>query len=389
MRKLSLTLLLAGGLCLAGPLWAQQVCPGFSIVMNTPEDELTLAYNGAENPQEQIAALDKFVQEQPDSKFLPCAHEYYTMAYMKLSNYDKVIEYGEKGLAEHQDVMLMMNLTKAYVASGKVSDTALETVLKAAEQIKAESTPSRPTTMGDEEWQKTVEETAAQAKDWRAYMEYAFFQFLQREPDGNKRAQWLDRFVQAYPESPNAAQINFNYFLAYKLANNPAKLDEYGEKAVAADPENVGTLNLVADDYATRQANPNLDKAETYAKKALDLAPAMKKPEGLTDEQFKANQDSQLGFAHFTLANVALQRGIKTKKLAPAIQEYKTAIDLLSSNPELQGRALYFLGWAYEAGSPVNHKGAIDALTRAMSLPTSMQAQAQDLLAKVKKAVGQ
>ena len=387
MRKLSLTLLLAGGLCLAGPLWGQEVCPGFSIVMNTPEDELTLAYNGAENPQEQIAALDKFVQEQPDSKFLPCAHEYYTMAYMKLSNYDKVIEYGEKGLAEHQDVMLMMNVTKAYVASGKVSDTALETVLKAAEQIKTESTPSRPTAMGDEEWQKTVEETAGQAKDWRAYMEYAFFQFLQREPDGNKRAQWLDRFVQAYPESPNAAQINFNYFLAYKLANNPAKLDEYGEKAVAADPENVGTLNLVADDYVTRQTN--LDKAETYAKKVLGLAPAMKKPEGLTDEQFKTVQDSQLGFAHLTLASIAFQRGIKTKKIGPAIQEFKVAIDLLSPNPELQSRALFYLGWAYEAGTPANHKGAIEALTRAVSLATSWQAQAQDLLAKVKKAVGQ
>jgi len=387
MRKLSLTLLLAGGLCLAGPLWGQEVCPGFSIVMNTPEDELTLAYNGAENPQEQIAALDKFVQEQPDSKFLPCAHEYYTMAYMKLSNYDKVIEYGEKGLAEHQDVMLMMNVTKAYVASGKVSDTALETVLKAAEQIKTESTPSRPTAMGDEEWQKTVEETAGQAKDWRAYMEYAFFQFLQREPDGNKRAQWLDRFVQAYPESPNAAQINFNYFLAYKLANNPAKLDEYGEKAVAADPENVGTLNLVADDYVTRQTN--LDKAETYAKKVLGLAPAMKKPEGLTDEQFKTVQDSQLGFAHLTLASIAFQRGIKTKKIGPAIQEFKVAIDLLSPNPELQSRALFYLGWAYEAGTPANHKGAMEALTRAVSLATSWQAQAQDLLAKVKKAVGQ
>jgi tetratricopeptide (TPR) repeat protein len=387
MRKLSLALLLAGGLCLVGPLRSQQVCPGFSIVINTPEDELTLAFNGAETPQEQIAALDKFVQEHPDSKFMPCAHEYYTLAYMKLNNYDKVIEYGEKGLAEHQDVMLMMNVTKAYVASGKASDAAFETILKAPEQIKTEGTPSRPTAMSDEEWQKTQEEAAAQAKEWRAYMEYAFFQLLQREPDGNKRVQWLDRFVQAYPESPNAAQISFNYFLAYKLANNPAKLDEYGEKAVAADPNNPATLNLVADDYATRQAN--LDKAEAYAKKVLDLVPAMQKPEGMTNEQFKANQDSQLGFAHLTLANIAFQRGIKTKKVAPAIQEFKTAIDLLNSNPELQGRALFYLGWAYEAGTPANHKGAIDALTRAVSLPTSWQAQAQDLLAKVKKAVGQ
>ncbi len=387
MRKLLVTVLLAGDLFVAGPLMAQQVCPGYSIVINTPEDELTLAYNGADNPQEQIAALDKFAQEHADSKFMPCAHEYYTMAYMKLNNYDKVIEHGEKGLAEHQDLMLMMNLTKAYVASGKVSDNVFEVVLKAPEEIKTESLPSRSTTVGDEEWKKIVEEAEAQAKEWRAYMEYAFFQLLQRELDGNKRLQWLDRFVEAYPETPNAAQVNFNYFLAYKLANNPAKLDEYGEKAIASDPDNVATLNLVADDYATRQTN--LGKAETYAKKALNLAPAMKKPEGMTDEQFKATHDSQLGWAHLNLGFVEYQQGSKTRKYAPAIQEFKTAIDLLNANPELQGRALYYLGYAYEASAPANHKGAIEALTRAVSLASSWQASAQDLLAKVKKAVGQ
>jgi tetratricopeptide (TPR) repeat protein len=385
MRKLLNMVLLAGGLFWAGHLMAQEVCPGYSIVINTPEDELTLAYNGAENPQEQIAALDKFAQEHPDSKFMPCAHEYYTMAYLKLNDYDKVIEYGEKGLAEHQDLMLMMNVTKAYVASGKVNDSVFEVILKAAEESKAEGTPSRPTAVSEEEWKKTVEEAEAQAKEWRAYMEYAFFQLLQRETNGSKRVQWLDRFVEAYPETPNAAQVNFNYFLAYKLANNPAKLDEYGEKAIASDPDNVATLNLVADDDATRQTN--LDKAETYAKKALALASAMKKPEGLSDEQFKANQDSQLGWAHLNLGYLTYLKGSKTKKYAPAIQEFKAAIDLLDPNPELQCRALYYLGYAYEAGAPANHKGAIEALTRAAGLASSWQAAAQDLLDKVKKAV--
>ena len=387
MRKRLIVTFLAAGLSVAAPLAAQQVCPGYSIVVNTPEDELTLAYNGAENPQEQVAALDKFMQAHADSKFVPCAHEYYTMAYLKLNDYDKVIEHGEQGLATHPDLMLTLNVAKAYVASGKSSDAVFDAILKAPDLIKAESAPSRSANVSDDDWKKEMDAAAEQAKDWRAYMEYAFFQLLQREQDGGKRAQRLDQFVQSYPDSPNQGQINFNYYLAYKMANNTAKAEEYGEKAIAADPNDVVTLNLVADDYATRQTN--LDKAETYANKAVDLAAAMKKPEGLTPEQFKGNQDSQAGLAHLTLGYVAFQKGSKTHKVAPAIEEFKKAVDLLGSNPQLQGRALFYLGYAYEVLSPPSHKSAIDALTRSVSIASPWQAQAQDLLGKVKKAAGQ
>ena len=100
MRKiLALCVILAATVLVTSPLSAQSVCPGYSIIINTPEDALTLAYNGAENPQEQVAALDKFMAEHADSKFLPCAHEYYTMAYLKLNDYDKAIEHGEKAIA--------------------------------------------------------------------------------------------------------------------------------------------------------------------------------------------------------------------------------------------------------------------------------------------------
>ena len=387
MRKYRIVTFLLAGLSVVAPLRAQQVCPGFSIVISTPEDELTLAYNGAENPQEQVAALDKFMQAHADSKFVPCAHEYYTMTYLKLNDYDKVIEHGEQGLAAHPDLMLTINLAKAYVASGKVSDSAFQAILKAPELIKTEGTPSRPPNVSEDDWKKEMDAAAEQAKDWRAYMEYAFFQILQREQDGSKRAQRLEQFVQSYPESPNQGQINFNYYIAYKMANNPAKAEEYGEKTIAADPNDLVTLNLVADDYATRQTN--LDKAEQYAKKVVDLAAAMKKPEGLTPEQFKANQDSQAGLAHLTLGYVAFQRGSKTHKVAPAIEEFKQSVDLLGSNPALQGRALFYMGYAYEVLSPANHKGAIDALTRSVALASPWQAQAQDLLGKVKKAAGQ
>jgi hypothetical protein len=383
-------LVFLGLLVFACPLQAQQVCPGLPYVANTPEDELMQAVNGAEKPEEQVAALDKYAQAHADSKFMPCVDEYYTMTYLKLNNYDKVVEYGEKGLASnYKDAMLVLNVLKGYVGSGKVADSAFDIINQAPDVFKAESKATKPPTVSDADWQKELEEIAAQAKDELAYVVYAFYQLIPRVSDLNKRIEHLDSFAKTFPEDAekNAGQMNFDYFLAY--SNIPNKLDkvmEYGEKTIATDPNNLMAHNLLAYNYAIGRSNP--DKAADYAKKAIALVPQMKKPEGVTDAQFKQEQDNQLGMAHLSLGYATLLRlgAAKTKKLAPAIDELKTAADLLGANPELQGQALYYLAYAYESGAPVNHKGAIEALNKAASLQSSWKAPAGDLLAKVKKA---
>lgn len=382
MRKLFPAALLAGWLLYALPVAAQLDC---TVVVNTPEDQLMLAVNGAEGPQDQIAALDKYAAAHADSKFMPCVNNSYTAAYLKLNNFDKAIEYGEKDIAANVlDVNLMLNLLKSYVGAGKANDISFDVIDKMPNQLKVESSASRPAKMTDEEWAKAQQDMTAQMKDERAYAEYAFFQLLPRVTDPAKRVQYLDAFVQAYPDTTNVGQVNYQYFVAYEYAGNAAKADEYGEKAIAADPNNVEYLDAVANDYANRQTD--LDKATSYAKKVLQLAPAAKKSEGETDEQFKATQNNLLGLAHVTLGYVEYQQAARTRKMAASIQDLKAAADLLGGNPELQAKALYLLGSAYEFEVPANHKAAVDVLTRASSMQSSFKGPSADLLAKVKKA---
>ncbi len=389
MSKLRSLLVLAIGLLTAGLLRAQQPCPGYSVVVNTPEDQLMLAINGADNPQEQIAALDKFAQEHADSKFLPCVLEYYTTTYLKMKDFDKAIEYGEKDLAgNYQSLNLMLNLLRAYVASTKVSDAAFNVIMKIPDQVKTEVNPARPTGASDADWEKLQQEAAQTANDDRAYAVYAFFQLLPRLTDPAKRLADLDAFAKAFPEAETkyAAQINEGYFQAYQMSNQLNKMLESGEKAVAADPNNLVVNNVLAFSYAFAVQPPNLGKAESYAKKAVDLAGSMKKPDGVSDEDFAKEKNSQLGMAHLTLGDVAFVRGSKTKKVAPAIGELKTAAELLATNPGLQAQALYYLGYAYEVEYPARHRDAIEVLSKASDIPGPYQGPARELLAKVRKA---
>ena len=369
--------------CGAAPVAAQQPCPTLSVVVNSPEDQLLLAVNGAtDSPQDQIAALDKYASEHPDSPAMTCVNEYYTAIYVKLNQFDKAIGYGEKDLAaNYQDVNLFINLMKAYVGAGKATDNAFTVIDKAPAQIKAESTPARPSGTSDADYQKLQADAAETAKQYGAYMEYAFFQLLPRVMDPNKRVECLDAFSKAYPDSPNAAQIYFQYLLAYSALNNPAKANEYGEKAIAADPNNPTTLTMVADDYANRHVN--LDKAESDAHKALDLVPSMKKPDGVSDADFQAQKNLLMASAHFTLGSISQQRGAATHRLAGAIKEFKTAADLAKGNPELEGRTLFYLGYAYESQAPADHHDARAALTEAAQLQSPWQSEAQKLLEKI------
>jgi tetratricopeptide (TPR) repeat protein len=373
-------------------LWAQTPCPSFTFVaVNSDEDHLIMAVNGADGPQDQVIALDKYAQDHPDSKFMPCVNEYEAAAHLKLKDYDKSIDFAEKDLAaNYQDLNLMLNLMRAYAASTKVSDTIFAVINKVPDQAKTEvAAVTRPTKASDEEWAKMQKDGEELAKDSHDYAVWAFFQVIPRVTDPAKRIQVLDTFLATYPdvEPANTAQVDTIYFQTYQMQGNLSKTVEYGDKVIAADTNNVSALNTVGLIYAFYMNPPSPDKGATYAQKALAATQSRKKPDGVDDAAFQKDQNLQMGMAHLTMGYAALLRSQKTMKILPAINELKLAAPLLADNPALQGQALYFLANAYEMGTPANHRAALDALTKAVSLPGPMQGQASALLAKVKAAV--
>jgi tetratricopeptide (TPR) repeat protein len=388
MRSLVQAVLLAGLMVWSWPLAAQQdhSCSDYRIVVNSPEDKLMLAVNGAEDPNAKVAALEKFTQEHQDSTYLPCAEQLLTKNYVALKQYDQAIAAGQKAVAAgFLDVSFLEDLLQAYMAGGKAGNEAFDLIMKAPPQIKAEAVVARTPSESDAQYEAATKNALGRAQSETDFMVYAFFRLLPAITDPSQQIKVLDQFTQAYSEAAEkqAGLLNYRYAIAYTQSNQPEKADEYAEKAIASDPNNVEALNLVSYDYALRRRT-NQAKAAEYAQKVITLIPTMKKPDGVPDEAFKTQQNTQEGMAHLTLGYLDLEKTGAAHRTAGAIKELKQATELLGANPELQGQAYYFLGYSYEAYYPPEHRQAMAALQQAINIQSSMQGQARELLAKIK-----
>jgi tetratricopeptide (TPR) repeat protein len=208
------------------------------------------------------------------------------------------------------------------------------------------------------------------------YVEQLIFNGGYQAPDVNKRAALMVRFAQMFPDSPYADQAMGVAAASYRQTQNPPKMLETANGLLAKDPNNLGMLILLADYYSEK--GEQLDKAETYAKKAIAVLDAAKKPEGLTDEQWQQQSSLQKGLALSSLGQVNIQK----KSNAQAVENLKAASPLLKADPNSYARNQYRLGFALLNLKKVPEAKA--ALTEAASVNSPYKALAQDKL----KAMG-
>ena len=117
--------------------------------------------------------------------------------------------------------------------------------------------------------------------------------------------------------------------------NDYDKMVIYCERTLEADPNNYVSMLMLANGFALKTREFDLDKeekltkADNYAKKALELLKTAEKPNpALTDEQWAGAKKDLEAQGHEALANAAVVR----KKYDAAIAEFNAA--LLSPTPD-------------------------------------------------------
>jgi tetratricopeptide (TPR) repeat protein len=136
-------------------------------------------------------------------------------------------------------------------------------------------------------------------------------------------------FVAKFPTSRYVGYVYGQLSSAYFSSGQEDKMFSSGAKALELNPDNTDVLALMAMamprrvNSKTADAPQQLQKAEGYARHAIELIPNLPKPEGITDEEFEKAKNEQLSMAHSGLGIVDFNRqkyGDARTELTQAVQ---------------------------------------------------------------------
>jgi tetratricopeptide (TPR) repeat protein len=214
--------------------------------------------------------------------------------------------------------------------------------------------------------------------------EEAAFKAVQQASDANKKIQLAEEFLQKYPQSRYRATMYQALVSGYFATQQVPKLLEVGEKEIEINPNDTPVLAVMAQTLA-RTYNPKvpdaekqLDKAELYSKRAIEITPTLQKPESLTEEAFNNAKNDTLVMAHGGLGLVYIRKG----KFSEAIPELEQSVKG-DTHPEPDPVNYYLLGVADKQTS--HFDAAAAAFSKCAVVQSSLQAACKTSAEEAKK----
>jgi tetratricopeptide (TPR) repeat protein len=217
--------------------------------------------------------------------------------------------------------------------------------------------------------------------------EEAAFKAFQQAPvtDPAKKNQLGEDFVQKYPQSRYRGVVYQGLVSGYFATNQVPKLLDAGDKELAINPNDAPILAVVAQTIARSfngkapDAEQQLEKAETYSKRAIEITPTLPKPANLTDEAFVMAKNDTLEMAHGGLGLVYIRKA----KFAEAIPELEQSIKA-DTHPQQDPVNYYLLGMA---NSKTSHfEAAAAAFNKCAAIQSSLQPTCKAGADEAKKA---
>jgi tetratricopeptide (TPR) repeat protein len=171
----------------------------------------------------------------------------------------------------------------------------------------------------------------------------AAFQAFSKESDAAKKIAKGREFLRKYPKSPFEEQVDAVLTDTYRTQADWTNEYHYADQALALNPNDPDVLATVGwtIPHVYQTSDPNaqeeLDKAEKYAKHALEALAALAKPHSMNDEEFAAAKAKRTFQAHSALGLVYFRR-----------QDYDNSAKELElatkDNPAQDQTDLYVLG---------------------------------------------
>jgi tetratricopeptide (TPR) repeat protein len=345
------------------------------IPAGTPEDQALSAISNEQDSQKKLAMYQDFLQKFSAN---PAAVAYgnwqISQSYQTAGDLQKALEYGDKALAGSPHNLDILVSQTGIANQMKDNAKLMDYATRGGELYNSIAKQAKPEGMSDQEFAQRIDEEKSAATSSYEFLEAAAFNAIADETDAKKRMEYIERFTPAFPNSRFQEQIASYAMMSLSDLKDTPRLISFGEKMLAANPNNLPALLLLANTYVDDPKPGSLAKAVTYAQKAIEVAKA-DAPDADRSRKVSA------GVAHSTLGYAYM----KQDKTAPAIPELKSAAALLNGQDEQQyAIAMYRLGYAYAKLNQVSE--ARETLQEAVKINGPVQQPAQDLLTKVNAA---
>jgi tetratricopeptide (TPR) repeat protein len=347
------------------------------IAAGTEEDHALQDITNEQDPQKKLAMYGDFVQKFSSN---PVAVAYgnwqLSQAYQATGDPQKGLDYGDKALAGSPRNLDILVSQAGMAQQAKNNTKLMDYAAKGGVVCLSIAKQPKPEGMSDDDYARKVSDDKSSAQNSCDFLETSGFNAIATETDPKSRMADIEKFTPAFPDSKFQEQVS-NYAM-YTLGpgqlNDKERLVSFGEKILAANPNSLAALLLLANFYGDDSKPGSAAKAVTYSQKVIEVAKA-DAPDADKSRKLSA------GVAHNTIGWAYL----KQEKTAAAIPELKTAAPLLKGQDDQQyARALYGLGFAYGKLNKLTE--AREVLTEAVKIPGPLQPMSQDLLAKVNSA---
>jgi hypothetical protein len=344
-----------------------------TIPAGTPEDKALTEISQENDSAKRIEMLEDFVQKYATNPAAVAYGNWQLSQQFMAADPNKALEYGDKALAAMPDVLDIIQSQTDLAQQAKNYEKVVDYATRGAVVIEGITKQPKPEGIDEVSWAGEQKREREQAQPVYDYMATAAYNAMAAEPDAKKRVAELERYEEAFKGSKLIDNANLLAVATFQEMNDLPKLVSFGEKVLAKDPNNASMLTLMANAFAEDQKGTELAKADSYARKAIELSKADK-------EMPEANRIVTEGYAHQILGYSLLRQ----EKTPAAIIELKTAVAMLQSDSPKLSIALYRLGFAYaKANQTANAK---ETLTQAMQVDGPFKDAAKELLAKVNAA---
>jgi len=342
------------------------------IPAGTPEDQALIAISNEVDAAKKLVMYEDFVQKFSGN---PAAVAYgnwqIAQSHQTEGNLEKALSYGDKALASAPTncyiLVSQTNIAQQMKSNTKVMDYAT----RGGQAFNSAAQSPKPEGMTDEQFSARVAEVKESNKSSYDFLETSAFNTIADEKDAKTRMSYIERYAPAFPASRFEDPVTQYAMYTLGRLNDSARLFAYGEKALAANPDSMPTMLMLANAYVEDVRPAGWTKAVTYSQKVITLAKADAPDADKSRKLSGGVAHSSLGWAY-----------VRQEKMPAAILELKTAASLLKGQDDAAyATALYRLGYAYGKVNKVPEARAV--LEDAVKIPGPLQGLSRELLEKV------